>query len=392
MLTASRIFRTLLVATLISACQTPSSSTTPPEAAANKPAELPAIDLEQIRHHLTFLADDAQGGRAPGTEGDRRVQEHIIKAMTAAGLTPGLDGQFRQPFSVTDGVRLRDGAAASLAVAGAAIPHAVLPFGHDTHERGPVQAKLVFVGYGIRGDGPESGDYKGLGAKVKGNIVVALGGGPNDPHLEPARTRPQSKLIAARDHGAVGFVLWEPDTDHAFPNHGKVSDLELPALWVGKAGTPALAKALRAKNGDPKALAAGARSRKRAELHTPVTPIELETANIGGRLAGPAGAKTIVVGAHMDHLGLGTSSSLAPGEEAVHNGADDNASGVATMLAVAQALATIPAERRKYDVLFVAFGAEEMGLLGSKHLVGAWSPEQRANQIAMIQLRHGRAG
>lgn len=75
----------------------------------------------------------------------------------------------------------------------------------------------------------------------------------------------------------------------------------------------------------------------------------------------------VVVGAHFDHLGMGGASSLARGDHAIHNGADDNASGVAAMLKVAEALAVGPRPRR--PVLFMAFTGEESGLLGSAHWV-----------------------
>jgi Zn-dependent M28 family amino/carboxypeptidase len=99
-----------------------------------------------------------------------------------------------------------------------------------------------------------------------------------------------------------------------------------------------------------------------------------------------SGPRRIVVGAHMDHLGLGTTSSLAPGQQAVHNGADDNASGVATMLVLAAALAQVPREARPYSVEFLAFGAEEMGLLGSRHFVETLSPDARAALLAMVNF------
>jgi hypothetical protein len=82
---------------------------------------------------------------------------------------------------------------------------------------------------------------------------------------------------------------------------------------------------------------------------------------------GPEADKTIVIGAHYDHLGLGGSGSLAPWTAAVHNGADDNASGTATLLELAHRLATGP--KPKHRIVFMAFTAEERGLLGSAHYV-----------------------
>ena len=83
---------------------------------------------------------------------------------------------------------------------------------------------------------------------------------------------------------------------------------------------------------------------------------------------GAANARTVVVGAHYDHLGMGEHGSMHAGEPAIHNGADDNASGVAALVAVAERLAREPAPVR---VVFVAFTGEELGLLGSAHYVNA---------------------
>src|SRR6185503_2601256 len=81
---------------------------------------------------------------------------------------------------------------------------------------------------------------------------------------------------------------------------------------------------------------------------------------------GPLADETIVVGAHYDHLGRGGTGSLAPWTTEIHNGADDNASGAATILEVAQRLATAPHKPRR-RVVFIAFTGEEKGLLGSAY-------------------------
>lgn len=78
-------------------------------------------------------------------------------------------------------------------------------------------------------------------------------------------------------------------------------------------------------------------------------------------------ANTVVIGAHFDHLGHGHFSSLAPNDHSIHNGADDNASGVAGLFHIAQQLNNSPAKNNNY--LFIAFSGEELGLFGSKHFV-----------------------
>ena len=83
---------------------------------------------------------------------------------------------------------------------------------------------------------------------------------------------------------------------------------------------------------------------------------------------GPLAEETIIIGAHYDHLGMGGPGSLAPGVKAVHNGADDNASGVAALIEVARQLASRP-EKLRRRVVFIAFTAEERGLVGSAYYV-----------------------
>lgn len=374
-------------------CETDKASTVPPEpaAAVEKPAVVDTVGVDEVRAHVAFLADDAQEGRAPGTEADGRVQGYIESSLKSAGFGPGFGESFRQSFSVTDGVRVREGGAAALNLAGAAIETSLLPFSTDTTAAGAAEAKLVFVGYGIAGEDGK-GDYKGLDRKVKGKIVVAFAGGPNDPHIPAVKLRPQSKLIAARDRGAVGFILWDPVSTVPHPNHGEANDLKLPALFVGAGGNTALLGAFGKKEVEKMdvlglGMRNGTTSRKRAQLRTDVERVELSTANVAGFLPGSGSeASVIVVGAHMDHLGMGTSSSLAPGQRAIHNGADDNASGVGVMLEVCRNYATRPQDQRPRGLLCAAFGAEEMGLLGSKYMVEHIGDATADPVVAMVNF------
>ncbi len=378
--------RVLLALALVLACH-PSPATQPgdttkpssPGESKSDPWQAAHLDIERLRAHLTYLADDARQGRAPGTPGDRESAAHVEAAYRELGLQPAFADNYCQSFTVTDGVRLLANQTASLTI-GAAIPTELVPFTGVTTTA--LTAPVVYLGHGLD-------DSPAITRAIKGAIVVVRAGAPDDPHLDPTRTRAQSKLISARDHGAVGFILWDPDSELPFPNHGEASDLKLPALAVGKTGTPALLAAFGVRKpveGDVHhGLKPGKKAAKKASLHTPVERIELTTCNIGGVLPG-TGTARIVIGAHVDHLGLGTSSSLAPGQQVVHNGADDNASGVATMLALAAALAQIPQSARPYTLEFVAFGAEEMGLLGSKHFVAGLTPDARAAMVAMLNF------
>jgi hypothetical protein len=382
-----RLFASLFIAALAACDPSGDTASVAPEPAGAVAAPAPSLDAGDVQEWIEFLAADEQGGRPPGTDADQRIREFIAAKMESFGLQPAGSDGFFQPFEITDGVKLREGKKTVFKAKKAAIAHSVLKFSHDTSEDGAVSAKLMFVGHGIAGEGDDSGNYKGLSKKVKGSIVVVLAGGPDDPHVPPSALRPQTKLIAARDRGAVGFVLWDPQTDVAYPNHGQVSDLKLPAVFVGAGGSDALLAALGAKGKTADKLKPGQRGRQSVELQTPVEPVVLQTANVMGRLVGSgASDEQIIIGAHHDHLGNGTSSSLAPGERAVHNGADDNASGVAITLALAEALAAVPGAQRPRDIVFATFGAEEMGLLGSKHLVEGMSKEDRERTVAMLNF------
>ena len=108
------------------------------------------------------------------------------------------------------------------------------------------------------------------------------------------------------------------------------------------------------------------------ELQIEIKPTLAETSNVIGVLPGrgPLAQESVIVGAHYDHVGMGGYGSLAPGTIAVHNGADDNASGTAAMLATAKQLHDSLAEVASHrQVVFIAFTGEERGLIGSRFYV-----------------------
>ena len=109
-----------------------------------------------------------------------------------------------------------------------------------------------------------------------------------------------------------------------------------------------------------------------ASLSVGIEPLNTETHNVLGYLdgVGELADQTLIIGAHYDHVGMGGNGSLAPGTIAVHNGADDNASGTVAMLSIAEQLTSRLANQdNRRRVVFIGFSAEERGLLGSKHYV-----------------------
>jgi Zn-dependent M28 family amino/carboxypeptidase len=131
-----------------------------------------------------------------------------------------------------------------------------------------------------------------------------------------------------------------------------------------------------------------ARGRHKVAMNMAIEPRKHTVYNVVGKI--PAGASNrlpgaVVVGAHYDHLGLGDDDSLASDKKGIHNGADDNASGVAAMLDVAGAIMARRAELRR-DVYVVAFTAEESGLLGSRHFVEHLPGVEASDIAAMLNM------
>jgi hypothetical protein len=226
---------------------------------------------------------------------------------------------------------------------------------------GDVTAEVVFAGFGITA--PELGrdDYAGLDAK--GKIVLVLRGQPKDGrewgnHVESAR-----RAKNARDHGAAGFLL--ADQAVASPNGLPIPGM--PMAEVSKEFADLLLEGKKLKceelkrvleQGGTAPLPTG------RVLHLEVRakePRQAGTCNVIAVLAGSdpsLAGEHVLVGAHLDHVG--SWPDLLPG-------ADDNASGSATLLEVARAAALLSPRPRR-TLAFVWFGGEEMGLLGSYHL------------------------
>ena len=348
-----------------------------------------AITAEEIRVHIRFLASDELEGREAGTEGAERAAQYIASAFRAYGLKPvGDEGTFEQRFSfvarVVPGPNNRLRMETREGRRDFVFRREFVPLAFSSG--GALEGEVVFAGYGI--SAPELGwdDYAGI--EVAGKIVLLLQGSPDgeDPHGRfHAYRAPQRKVAIAREKGARGVLFIarkenaESDRlaasryDHMFGEAG------IPVLLLGRAAASELMRAAGKDLAEhERAVTSGATPRAfelagvRLAGDVDVRKETRQTANVVGALEGNdplLKEEVIVIGAHYDHLGRGGEHSLAPdriGE--VHNGADDNASGVAGLLELAQALAADRSALRR-SVLFIAFSAEELGLLGSTHYV-----------------------
>ena len=353
---------------------------------------------DQFAADVAWLADDARGGRGVGEPGLEASAAWIEEQMGSFGATPVYPAatsgakkkSFRQSMSVP--VSIQSSPQTSFSITRQQVARGdFIPASFSANKN--VSAKTVYLGYGI--SAPELGhdDYRRVGKRrIKGKIAVVRRFVPKtEPFSETVAERRYSdlyyKAFLAREAGAVGMIV----VDIADPPPADKPDAK-PGVEVG---LPTLTLERLRNVGIPVVIAKRSVANKLvkgsffANISVSLLAKTKQTDNVVGVIR--AGAKTVlpgavVVGAHYDHLGFGTISSLEPGVHAPHNGADDNASGVAGLLAVGRALA---ADRSKLsrDVYLVAFTAEEMGLLGSNHFVANLPAEIKATDIvAMLNM------
>lgn len=359
---------------------------------------------DRLASDIRWLADDARAGRAVGTPQMEQTADWIAGRFEQLGLHVE-----KQPFEIV--VAVKPGAQTSLTLDGkVGVPMQGEALGAvvaSASANGEVSAPIVFANYGISAKELGYDDYAGIHAK--GKIVLVRRFVPEgDAFAEEATRRRYSdihyKARVAKARGAVGLLVIDAapgveskggaksrsasataahastggssaegsstDSSAAGRTTRPVAEAPLPPLRVARHGDAGLPVIFLTREAGGHLLEGRHRASMRVDLQTQKSSAHNIVAHLPARGAeGRPRAGAIVIGAHYDHLGLGGDDSLAPAQEGeVHNGADDNASGVAAMLEVARRLVGRQAELER-DVWFVAFSAEESGLLGAAHFV-----------------------
>lgn len=218
-------------------------------------------------------------------------------------------------------------------------------------------------------------------AQVEARLKALEEGAPGhaNPHAPPQEDAADDEGRDERRRERLARRLAEErDPLLGFEDAGTSSDRDVPVLYarpsaldrlLAAAGRPSLAE-LEAQIDEGPTPHSFTLTGWTAQGRVEIEREQVATANVVGVLEGegPHAEETIVIGAHYDHLGRGGQGSAAPGSTEVHNGADDNASGVAVLMEVARALATRPTPLPR-RVVFIAFTGEERGLLGSAEYV-----------------------
>lgn len=358
-------------------------------------AAISAIDELALRARIQTLASDAFEGRAPGTPGGRKTQAYLAEQMQAIGLEPAAGDSYEQRVPLVE--LTVDPAQSYLRIDGADVAYgseAVYWTKQVQPDVGFADSELVFVGYGVVAPEYQWNDYEGL--DVRGKTVVILINDPGfasgDPTLFNGRSmtyygRWTYKYEEAARQGAAGAIIVHQTAPAAYgwgvvegSWTGPQLDLERTDGGSGRVALEgwvqeSVARELFGKSGldfDVAAVAAGKRGFTpvplgdlKASARVVSTVRRSESANIAGVLRGAERPDEYVLYmAHWDHLGV--NAAAAPGEDAISNGAVDNATGTAAILSIAEAFAKRPTPPAR-SVIFLAVTAEESGLLGSAY-------------------------
>lgn len=348
-----------------------------------------------IERHIRTLSSDAYEGRGLGTKGLQKAADYIERELRAAKLQPAFGKSYRQPFPVKMGVSL----GAKNAIAGLTADDWT-PLGFSSP--GTFNAPIAFVGYGI--DAPDLNYRDFAGVDLKGKVALMLRYEPQERDekspfdgKKPSRwSALRYKALQARERGAVAVIfvtgpLQDEGKDKlpALTNDGPESPAGLPVIQVKTSVAQKwvdLAQFQQDVDGDLEP-----RSRVLEQTLSGTVDIQAsyaDGANVAGVLPGRGklANEVVVVGAHYDHLGYGGKGSLKPNDQAIHNGADDNASGTAAVLVAARRATELLRDvKDRRTVMFVLFSAEEVGLGGSSFFVGK-PPVPIEKVVAMINL------
>lgn len=359
------------------------------------------FSAQKLKSTIKFLSDDGFEGRAPGSRGGELAAKYIANQMEMLDIKPGNNGSYFQPVSL---VSIKTNPATTLNVGSASYK-----FGDDfvglssaQTEKVSLDAELVFVGYGIEAPEQKWNDYKGAAEDYRGKILVMMVNDPpataGEPNLFGGKAltyygRWTYKYEEAARRGAAGVILIHTNDSAGYgwnvvrTSFGGGGNFEVarnaenktPFLqfrsWMTedtarKIFTDAgknldqLREQAKTRSFQPVKLGVNAKIEINSELR------KLESNNVVGFWEG-ADAKLkdeyVIYTAHWDHLGIGPPNAAG---DTIYNGALDNASGVAQVLAIAEAITKLPrAEQPRRSQIFLFVTAEEQGLLGAEWYV-----------------------
>jgi aminopeptidase YwaD len=304
----------------------------------------------RLRQHILFLSHDSLKGRETGTPEERMAAEYIREEFKKTGLVPLVaGGDYFHTFTFTKDVKVSPRTNLKSGNKTFKLNEDYFPLAYS--DTGSVNGRLFNVGFGISAPDLNHDDYKRKINYEGGIFLIDI--------ASPDGTHPHSKFIELNDirkkidtaikYGAKGIIFYNSDEKVENPSSqlsAKITASQIPVVFVKQHAKGQL------KEGNNISLAVYFEKNVATGI------------NVAGFLNNNQ-PHTIIIGGHYDHLGMGDHGSMHRGEPAVHNGADDNASGIAGMIELANYFKN--SNLKNYNYKFVAFSGEEMGLYGSRH-------------------------
>lgn len=371
----------------------------------------PEIDADQLVSRIACLSDDEMRGRESGTPGGRLAEAYVASEMERFGLEP-LGTEAGSPFQTVPMPGrpvLPEECFVEVRVAGEE-PDRSNPFQgsipFSTSKTGDVTAEVVFAGYGLTAADGSYDDWKGLDAR--GKVALVLRHGPREDvrdspwslrgkNVEAMSFAAKAKRAAEAGAAALLVVNDHHHTSEQMPTQTQGGELPIPLVAVPRATANRILRPTGKEIVDfERAIEDDLVPRSTAVPGVTVSlRVTLGDATARNVLFVRRGSdpalrdEAVLLGAHLDHVGLGWFGSPAgPGE--IHNGADDNASGTAALLEVAEAIAAGPPTKR--SIVFAGWCGEEKGLVGSDHFCRnpAWDLAKVAVCVNLDMLGHYR--
>lgn len=341
------------------------------------------VSVNELQDHIKYLSSDTLRGRLTGSTGDSLAAVYIRSKLLSYGLVP-LSGDGFQRFKV--GKRVIEGKLNSLSIDEVSYnpDKDFMPVSFSSN--GSTESEAAFAGYGfnINNDSLKWNDYNGT--DVKGKWVIILRG---DPEIDNSKSQfipfssDRDKALVAKDMGAAGVLLvsgplYDPQ-DVLEPLATEGYSVDIPVLRIKRD----VADVILAKSKKTTALLEKKLNETRRPLSFSTKVSVKGTSEVVREMAATRNVimvlpgedpklkdEYLIMGAHFDHLGMGGpgSGSRAVDTIGIHHGADDNASGVAMMLELAEKFAGTKGSHKR-SIICLAFSGEEEGLLGSKHFV-----------------------
>ena len=298
------------------------------------------VVFNNLQKHVSFLADDKLEGRRTGTNGEKLAYEYISSEFSKAGLTAkGENNTYLQAFEVNEGKEINKPTHLIIDGNDLQLDKDYFPFVFSPNKSVEAATAIAL---------PERGTIHFW------NLNEVLEENKNNPHFD-LQDALKTKISSATEKGATGLIVYNTSTindDFKFEAKAKTETTTIPVVYVQKNIANKFFK---------------------DETITHDIKIKIDIGNkvrTGHNVIGyidNGAVNTIIIGAHYDHLGFGEDhNSLFTGTTpAIHNGADDNASGTSAMIEVSKLIKA--ANLKKYNYLFIAFSGEELGLYGSKY-------------------------